>query len=277
MQQETVASYRLSPQQRRIWLLRQAVEGLPDEARCAFRVRGAADLAALRDAFARVVARFEILRTAFETAPGADLPEQVVGDGGPLCVEELDFEGRGEAEALRAIAGLLRGPRECERVETARGPRLSLVRLGPSEQVVVCEVPAPCADAATFARLAFELARAYESCARGRETADEPSQYGELSSWLDELLDSEEAGHGRDFWRRQAPGPHTLSTLPAEREARACGTFDPRVFVRALGAATTARLDSAAGLLGVSARAWLLGCWQMLLWRMGGRSRSPRS
>jgi amino acid adenylation domain-containing protein len=269
LQQETVASYKLSPQQRRILLLRRAVEGLPGEARCAIRVRGEVDPAALRDAFARVFARFEILRTDFETEPGAGLPEQFVGADAPRWVEELDYAGRGEAGARRAIAELLRGPRA--RVESARGPRLSLVRLGPSEQVVVCELPATCADAATFARLACELARAYEARARVRETGEEPLQYGELSSWLEELLDSEEAEHGRDFWRRQAPGTRALAALPTERRERARETFDPRVFIHALGAETAARLDSAAEALGVSARAWLLGCWQTLLWRMGGQ------
>src|ERR1051326_9118325 len=71
-------AYRLSPQQKHLWLLQQHAPGSAFWLRCAVRVNGQIDLQRLERAISRVVEMHEILRTTFPLLPGTALPEQVV-------------------------------------------------------------------------------------------------------------------------------------------------------------------------------------------------------
>src|SRR6185295_18863927 len=76
MSQRMIEGYRLSPQQRRVWML-----GLSDHAAtCVAQIKGELDTARLREAIRQVVARHEILRTTFKLLPGMTLPVQVILD-----------------------------------------------------------------------------------------------------------------------------------------------------------------------------------------------------
>ena len=57
--------FRLSPHQRRLWRLAQGEAVSPYRCRCALRLAGPVDRAALAGALADVAAAYEILRTAF--------------------------------------------------------------------------------------------------------------------------------------------------------------------------------------------------------------------
>ncbi|MGH8770785.1 MAG: condensation domain-containing protein, partial [Burkholderiales bacterium] len=73
--------YRLSPQQRAVWLAQQAGSGNAFRAQCMLMLAGDLNTEALRRAFERIVARHQILRTRFRSLPGMAIPLQVVGDG----------------------------------------------------------------------------------------------------------------------------------------------------------------------------------------------------
>ena len=66
MQKEIVQGFRLSPQQRHLWLLQQGEQCSPYRAQCAVLIEGALNVAIIKDALHKVVERHEILRTAFQ-------------------------------------------------------------------------------------------------------------------------------------------------------------------------------------------------------------------
>ncbi|HEY6802402.1 MAG TPA: amino acid adenylation domain-containing protein [Pyrinomonadaceae bacterium] len=73
-EQSIVEGFRLSPQQKRIWL-----RGGRTALTCSISTSGLFDAALLEKALAELVARHEILRTKFECLPGMEVPVQVIG------------------------------------------------------------------------------------------------------------------------------------------------------------------------------------------------------
>ncbi|MCA1614516.1 MAG: AMP-binding protein, partial [Acidobacteria bacterium] len=149
MEEFTVEGFRLSPQQKRLWLLSKGEQHAPRSVQCAVVVRGGLDAQKLQAAAARVVSRHEILRTAFHSLPGMDLPLQVIAEGSAaLTMAESSLSGMGVAEQREGVEQLLAGERErAWDYETGPLLRLRLVRLAESEQVLGVTLPAVCADA----------------------------------------------------------------------------------------------------------------------------------
>ncbi|MGH9362950.1 MAG: condensation domain-containing protein, partial [Thermoanaerobaculia bacterium] len=75
---EQLTGFRLSPQQRRLWLLQEGSRAF--RAQTAVRIEGELDAERLRRALARMVGRHGSLRTWFRTAPSVRVPIQVVAE-----------------------------------------------------------------------------------------------------------------------------------------------------------------------------------------------------
>src|SRR5687767_14524688 len=85
-ERESMGSFRLSPQQRRLWQL--GADDPAYRAQCAVRLSGPAAPERLRSALERTVERHEILRTVFQGS-GLKFPLQVVTPGLKPCWREL--------------------------------------------------------------------------------------------------------------------------------------------------------------------------------------------
>ena len=177
MQKETVQSYRLSPQQERLWLLQQKQPGAY-RAQCSWLLEGPLDQARLRAALDALVARHEILRTSFQNLPDVLLPVQVISDA--TADSSLVYE---------------------------------LVQLEPNQHVLNLSVPALCADSRSLRNLLTEFSHAYED----PEFGDEPMQYADYAAWRHELLNSEETRTGREFWRQTDVPALNTQRLPLEQ------------------------------------------------------------
>src|SRR5689334_15655949 len=131
MQKEIVQSYRLSPQQERLWLLEQKHPGRYT-VQCSWLLEGPLDEAKLRAALNALVERHEILRTSFQSLPDVLLPVQVIAEAD----SSLDYE---------------------------------LEELEPNRHVLNLNLPALCADATSLRNLLTEFCRAYEGQEFGDE------------------------------------------------------------------------------------------------------------
>ena len=69
---KVIEGYRLSPQQKRLWMLQQSEPGTPYCAQCNIRIDGLLDAAILKDAVQSAVDRHEILHTTFYRQPGGE-------------------------------------------------------------------------------------------------------------------------------------------------------------------------------------------------------------
>src|SRR5438309_4893226 len=108
MGNKTIAGFRLSVQQERLWALQQNSRNEPYRARCAVLLEGPLDCARLQNAVRQVIGRHEILRTVFQLQPGLKNPFQIIRDAGEPAWETLDLRNLSESEQQKTLKRLLR-------------------------------------------------------------------------------------------------------------------------------------------------------------------------
>ncbi|WP_378737101.1 amino acid adenylation domain-containing protein [Nocardia brasiliensis] len=214
--------YPLTPGQRRMWFLQTRDPADPTLNIClAYRLTGALDEERLHTAVAGIVARHDILRTTY----GADHegePYQVFHEGTALVWTSHDLRDLPEQGRERRIEVLAR--REFSRPFdlSAEPPlRVTLVRTGAEEFVLVLVVHHICWDDDSWAVFFAELNAAYNG---DREIAGEPAQFVAV-----EVLDAPAAATTEDigYWRdtlRPLPEPLQLpgsaAALPSKLAER---------------------------------------------------------
>jgi amino acid adenylation domain-containing protein len=257
--------YRLSPQQRRCWLL--SIDPAVTHAQCAVLLTGELDVTALRRAANGVVARHESLRTLFHAPPGARVPLQVIAEVGAAAWEEIELDLGPESLAASALDELLE--REARRpFALATGPlvRALLVRTGDRlRHLLVLTLPALCADAVSLRNLTREIAGVY---AQDSPAAGETVQYLQFSEWQWEVLESEPAPAPAGW---AAAGSQTPA-LPGERHPAAGAASTPQRIRAALEASAVEQLEEARLRCGVGLPAFLLAAWELLLFRLAGEA-----
>ncbi|KYF66720.1 non-ribosomal peptide synthetase [Sorangium cellulosum] len=254
----SVQGVRLSPEQRRLWALHRS--GTAVLTRGLIRLEGALDPARLAGALGEVVARHEILRTAFRRDPRLKFPLQAAC-GAPPAWRRVDLGGRAAGEQQAHVEALWREAARLE-VDLDRGPLLHvwLVRRADRLHDLLVAAPALCADAATLDLLFGELAEAYAGAGDRRERAEEPLQYAQFSEWQNELVGSAEI----------APPPAGVPVvLPFEGAAGEGGARGEVVEIE-VDAALLGRLESLARGEGASLSSVLLAAFQVHLARLTG-------
>src|SRR5262245_54046672 len=100
MRHEAIEGYRLSPQQKHVWLLQKT--GLVFRSQCAVLLEGDIGPDLFKNSFQKVVHRHEILRTVFRCMPGVDIPIQVITEDAALNYQEIDLThcAAGDQEAV---------------------------------------------------------------------------------------------------------------------------------------------------------------------------------
>jgi amino acid adenylation domain-containing protein/FkbM family methyltransferase len=263
MQKEIVQSYRLSPQQERLWLLQQKHPG-PYRAQCSWLLEGPLDQAKLRGAVSVLVERHEILRTSFQNLPDVLLPVQVISETTAITWREHYLTVLSPAAQQQELEKLFREGREPGLQETSLV--CDLVKLRPERHVLNLSLPSLCADARSLRNLLAEFARAYAD----QEFGDEPMQYADYAAWRHELLDSEETKTGREFWRQLDLPALNTQRLPLEQ--RAGERFDPRVLSLNVAHERVARIEARAREYDCDVSTFLLACYQVLLARLSGQT-----
>jgi amino acid adenylation domain-containing protein len=280
MQPAALKGFRLSQQQARLWSWQQ-----PDEvyrAVCAVQLEGQLDTKMLRQALQDVVSRHAILRTIFHLVPGMERPMQVVATHAEMYCPVISLEDLGEADQEAQLAERYRAMQE-EPFDLAQGPlcRTELIRLCVYEHILLLSLSALCADASTLKYFVAELSQAYQLCLRGEAMVEEPLQYVDVTAWQDELLQEEDAEIHREYWRKIDLSGLSTIRLPFERgdkgtcpslEAR--GGFAPQRCEIVLEETFQVQVQALTQRIGVSVEAFLLACWQVLLWRLTAQSPS---
>jgi amino acid adenylation domain-containing protein len=272
--------FRLSPHQRRLWLLQRGEAVPPYRCHCALRIHGRLDHAALASALADVVAAQEILRTGFPSLPGLTLPLQVIRDPQALTLREVTSGEAVDIDAALARLGREDGPGGAFDLASGDVLRAALAPLGAEEHLLLLALPALCADAATFDHLAAGLLAAYARRVGGGE-AEAPLQFADVAEWQNQMLESEDTAEGvnrwREAWRNQGIGEILAERLPFESPAQAPG-FAPAAVTVLLEEPLVApgdleRLLTDPRLGGATPADLFLAAWQIVLWRSTGSAR----
>ncbi|HYP25131.1 MAG TPA: amino acid adenylation domain-containing protein [Blastocatellia bacterium] len=270
--QEVIEGFRLSPQQKHLWLLQQADMDRPYRARCAISIEGPLDKSGLRSTLESVVDRHESLRTAFPSLALVKIPLQAVTRcqicwGDDLNLRDLSREQQ-EAEVLRLYEESAGAPTNLQQGQLVSA---RLIELSASHHLLLLSMPALCIDSAGLGNLVRDLARFYPGGASEEDPDSLPLQYALASEWFNELLESEQARAGIEFWRGKDVSPAFTLKLPFERQRTAGGGFAPRTVSRKISRELALSLESLAARSGASTGALLLACWQVLLSRLTGQ------
>src|SRR6185369_6518522 len=120
MQKQVIEGYRLSPQQRHLWM-QQADSELPYRVQLALLIEGELDEQVLIESLQSIVDRHEIYRTSFRSIPGVSLPLQVINDSPTVSVRKLDLGSLSSGEQEIALEDLFREAR-LEPFDLENGP-----------------------------------------------------------------------------------------------------------------------------------------------------------
>src|SRR5215212_131308 len=194
MQSSTSHGFRLSPQQRQIWISQQAFPGRAFRVVTSFLVNGKLDREKIRRALTTVVDRHEILRTTFVRPAGVKIPFQVISEEPGFFWQNVDLSNVSESRQQERIDGIFSA--ECKEPLTIDiGPalRAHFAELSDDRAVLLLTLPAICADSQTLFSLACELGSVYES--NVELDADEVAQYADYAEWHNQLLESVDERH----------------------------------------------------------------------------------
>ena len=266
MQQEVIEGYRLSPQQEYLWLLCQQ-DGAAHRTRCALRLEGELQKSLLQEALQQMVEQHEIMRTAFRSMPGMNLPLQVILEHGTLSWREVDLRELAEAEQSSQLAALERSKSQ-RAFNHEQGEVLyaCLALLAPARHVLLLNISPLCADAWSLQNLVRELGRRYTACLSGAEVEVEAVQYADFSEWQHGLLNTE-SSEGRDFWKQQVSDIAVLR-LPLEKDAGE--KYRPEYITLKSDGELVHELEALARANDVSLSEVLLAAWASFLWRLTG-------
>ena len=268
-----IEGFRLSPQQRHLWSLLQAGDALPYRAQCTVLIEGSLNLQALRAALHEVGSRYEILRTTFHCPDGMTLPLQGVNENAVFSIEQCNLSTPDASRQEEDIEALFQAVGRIP-FDLANGPvlRLSLLTLAADRHMLLVSVPSLCADAASLRILVREISSCYAGLVHGQAPLGAPSQYADLAEWENNLLESEDTREGQKHWRETEAPASRAPKLPFEKRPVIGAAFEPRLLTSLVTPELTAQIGRLVAKHGASAPAFLLACWQILLWRLTGEA-----
>jgi amino acid adenylation domain-containing protein len=273
MQALSIEGFRLSPQQKRLWLLQQDVNNQPYRVQGAVLIEENLNTQILESALQKVVEKYEILRTNFQALPGMNFPLQVITTNRLSSLHYHNLTGLAPEEQHAKIEALFNASNQLP-FDFEQGSVLdnSLVILAPDKHVLLICIPAMNSDAASIENLVREISRFYAAELQNQELEDEPLQYVDIAEWQNELFEGEEAVVGREYWRKKNFSDLAKWQLPYENQPAVKPGFVPEFINLACDSKTVAKLEEIAQNYGTSISVLLEACWHILLWRLTGRS-----
>ncbi|HEX2095689.1 MAG TPA: amino acid adenylation domain-containing protein [Longimicrobiaceae bacterium] len=262
----------LSFAQERLWFLyRMEPESSAYNMPFVLRLRGKADVTALRVALNGLVARHESLRTVFSAADDVPVQRILPASVVPLPVEDL-----------AALPEAEREPAVQERVEAEarlpfdlmEGPvfRARLLRLDADEHLLVVNMHHIVSDGWSMGVLFRELGSLYASLVEDRPSAlpPLPVQYADFAVWQHEWLCGEVLERQVEWWRERLAGAPPMLELPTDRPRIAAGSRPAGRVRFAVPAETAASLRVVSRQEGSTVFTTALGAFQVLMARYSG-------
>ncbi|WP_159067541.1 non-ribosomal peptide synthetase [Gordonia iterans] len=261
----------LSFAQQRMWFINRLDPSAPTyNIPSAFRLRGAVDLDALRQAVSDVVARHEVLRTVFPDREG--VPYQLVVEAGEADTR-LDWRVVETTEEV--LAELRRG----FDVTIELPVRVRLVAESADSLVLALVVHHIAFDGQSFGPMVGDLLTAYAARSVGAvpEFVPLPVQYSDYSVWQHDVLGSPEdpasvMGRQLAYWTDVLAGVPEVIELPTDRPRPAVFSSAGDQVKFAIPAKLGVEIDRFAAESGASRFMVLHAVFASLLARMSGAS-----
>ncbi|WP_239154795.1 condensation domain-containing protein, partial [Streptomyces sp. SID14446] len=265
--EEAAGPLSLSFAQQRLWFLDRLSPGSADYlVPTALRVLGPLNVAALETALSGLVARHEVLRTAF-SADDDGTPQQVITAPWPVEVTVHDLRGDAHAEERGREVLRTEATRPLD-LTSGRPLRADLVRLAEDDTFLSLTVHHIVSDGWSSGILARELRELYAAALTERAASlpELPIRYADFAAWQRDQLAGPALERQLGYWRERLAHSAPLE-LPTDhqRPAHTSGTGDVVTF--AVPSEVTERLREAAGRQGASLFMALLSLFQIVLAR----------
>lgn len=259
----------LSFAQQRLWFLDQLLHGSPVyNISAAYWLNGDLDVATLHRSLNEIIRRHEGLRTTFHAVGGR--PVQKVAPALTLALEMQDLQDQPAAErenkTLKVAAEEARRP-----FDLAVGPllRAKLLRLSPTEQVLLLTMHHIVSDGWSMGVLYRELTVLYEAYSQGKPSPlpELPIQYADYGVWQRAYLEGEVIETQLAYWKQQLAGAPPMLDLPTDRPRPPLETFQGTNQPFALSHSLSAGLKQLCRREGVTLFMALLAAFKILLSR----------
>ncbi|MFJ4573931.1 amino acid adenylation domain-containing protein [Streptomyces sp. NPDC088846] len=233
----------------------------------ALRIRGALDTAALRRALTGLTERHAVLRTAL--VAGETCPLQTVADPAAVTLPVVDLgELDGTARETALTDRLLQVSRAPFDLSCAQVLRAELIRMNPTEHVLVLALPHTATDGWSTTVLARDLAALYA----GGDPARGEVTYRDYAAWQRQrVAQVEEAELG--FWRTALADQAQVLDLPTDRARPPVSDFAGANRRRRLGTELSRRLRELATACDAGLYALLVAGVRVLLQAHSGQDR----
>jgi amino acid adenylation domain-containing protein len=221
----------LSFAQQRLWFIDQ-MEGASAgyNIPIAFRLRGELDDAALRYALDALVARHEVLRTAY-VDDGEGIRQRILAPM-PVALRYVDLREEPQPLRERSMEALLQREAEAP-FDLSSGPilRCVFVRMEEADAVLSLTTHHIASDGWSMSILFDELVEFYRAHSEGRA----PSlptlgvQYADYAVWQRTRMQDGALTRNLDYWRERLAGIPAVHSLPLDRPRPAYQRFDGAV------------------------------------------------
>jgi myxalamid-type nonribosomal peptide synthetase MxaA len=217
----------LSFSQQRLWFIEQMMPNTPQyNISEAIRLVGGLNVDALQESFNEIIRRHEVLRTNFRTFDGQ--PIQKIAPSLTLALPMIDWRSLVESERQ---AKLLRVANEegMKPFNLAYDPllRITLIRLGENEYVVMLTMHHIVSDAWSIGILIRELTSLYAAFSQGQPSPlpELPIQYADFATWQRQWLQGEVLDRQLSYWKQQLQHHPPVLQLPKDRPRSKIKTY----------------------------------------------------
>ncbi|MEM1393823.1 MAG: condensation domain-containing protein, partial [Cyanobacteria bacterium P01_H01_bin.150] len=273
MQTEQLEGFRLSPQQKHLWLSQQSDNILPYRVQCAVTVEGSLNFEVLKTALQNIVNQYEILRTSFNCFPGMTVPLQVIADTSEIYINEFNFIDLPPTEQENKIESLFTElTKKPFKLENDIPFHVYVITLSPTKYILMLNLSALIADSFTLKGLVEKISSSYAACLQNQYILDEPMQYADIAEWQNELLDSKESELGKEYWRKQDVSSLDHLKLWFEKKQSITSQFQPQHFSLNINNALIKQIELLANTYKVNKSDFLLVCWLILFWKITRQS-----
>nr|WP_315591462.1 non-ribosomal peptide synthetase [uncultured Cupriavidus sp.] len=252
--------------QQRLWLVEQ-LQGQASGAynmAGALRLRGDLDTGALQASLNAVIARHEVLRTAYadhdgepvaQIVPELTLPLHTI-DLGPLTpsAQQAALQQAMREHAAKPFA-----------LDQAPLIRASLLRMGPGEHVLLVALHHLVSDGWSIGLFMNELTHGYAHARDPRAVpamVPLPIQYADYAAWQRQAMQGARLETMQQYWRQALDGAPRALDLPADRPRPAVAQHDGGAIALHVDAARMARVETLARSAGVTPFTVLLATFQ---------------
>ncbi|WP_426454579.1 amino acid adenylation domain-containing protein [Paenibacillus sp. S-38] len=257
---EERAYYPVSSAQKRIYLVSHLNGGgLSYNMPGALQIDGPLDRPRVQEAFQRMIARHESLRTGFEMLDGDVIAR--IYEAVPFSVELVPFMEQAEPDLLRSFI---------RPFDLSQAPllRARLIEKGPEQHLLLFDMHHIVSDGVSLNLLAREFIRCYQ----GQELPPLSVQYKDYAVWQQELTARPAMQPHRQYWMDRFQDGVPVLELPTDYPRPPAQSFEGDTVIFRIGQGLLQGLQELARETGTTLYMTLLAAFNVLLFKYSGQT-----